>query len=155
MLCYAVHVGEEEDFLAKSERRRVIANQRKIEFENQAFEGSWSDLLILYIKPYLETLKDPLERRERFFSAFFGTASYSIGAIALTARQGADEVVKSAFFAYDIFFIVPGALLYLMYSIFLAFLISMPEAKHGPVRLYLIGLLLHAFTMVVIRSTAW
>lgn len=116
-------------------------------------------LIDAFIDVYLHPLDKPLKPLFRIFVAFIGSSTYLYGSylIFITEVGQEDTVpnipgsVSDLFGNYEFF---PLFILTFYLTIFYALVIAAMPVRHGPIRLYLTGLLIPFITTVLIR-TAW
>ena len=106
-----------------------------------------------FYETYFQPLEKPLGRGKRFIYALSGAFSLFISGFILLVFKIPD------IFQNTVFEITPFSTLYylmaiLLLSVFFAYLVSWAETRHGPVRLYLSGVLLPALVIYIIR-VAW
>ena len=94
---------------------------------------------------YLQLLDEPLHGSLRFLYATLGSLSLFLSATLIRDIQYGSGILALVPNASQIALVIP--------SVFFGLLISLAKTKHGPVRLYISGVLLPAFTITVIRAT--
>ena len=102
---------------------------------------------------YFQPLPCPMNAFWRFLNAFLGAISI-FGTSLYFHFEFVSEFIKDVLdpSASKIFFFM--LLLFAsIISVFFALLVSFAKTKHGPIRIYLSGLLLSAFVVFVVRAT--
>ena len=94
---------------------------------------------------YLQLLDEPLHGSLRFLYATLGSLSLFLSATLIRDIQYGSGILALVPYASQIALVIP--------SVFFGLLISLAKTKHGPVRLYISGVLLPAFTITVVRAT--
>ena len=119
-------------------------NSNPNENEKPRISGSVATVVDSAIETYFQPLKDPMHVWLRFLCAWLGSMSifmapflFGIGPQKWITNEGQ---IASFWIFYALLTIIP--------SIF-GFLVACAETKHGPVRLYLSGMLLSTFTVVL------
>ena len=104
-------------------------------------------LLGLTIETYFQLRNEPLSHPKRFLYALLGSLSLFFSA----------DLVREIQFESPILAFVPLYMKSFLFPIlaasFFGFLIAQAKTKHGPVRLYLSGVLLPAFVVSIVRAT--
>ena len=94
---------------------------------------------------YLQLLDKPLHGSLRFLYATLGSLSLFFSATLIRKIEFDSKILAVVPYGEQAILVVP--------SVFFGVLISSAKTKHGPVRLYISGVLLPAFTITVIRAT--
>lgn len=102
-------------------------------------------LLKSAVDTYFQLLDKPLPGYMRFLYATLGALSLFLSA----------ELVREIQYEHRVFSIIPVAstLAPIVVACLFGLLISLANTRHGPIRLYLSGVLLPAFVVAVIRAT--
>ena len=132
-----------------------MADSQNDATQDRPIEKSLAKLLTEYLNPFLKEMDTPLPFYVRFLSALFGTFTYATGASAL-ALGGLDKGTPfQTYFGVDLFLGPLVIAILTLYCMPLALLIAGPRTRYGPVRLYLLGFLLLALSVSIVRVTAW
>lgn len=107
--------------------------------------GAADRLVKSIFETYLQLLDEPLHGSLRFLYATLGSLSLFLSAMLIRDINYDSRILSLVPYASEVALIIP--------SVFFGVLISLARTKHGPIRLYISGVLLPAFTITVIRAT--
>lgn len=110
-----------------------------------AISDSVDRLVTSAFETYFQLLEKPLPGYMRFLYAELGSLSLFLAAILVLDMEPDTGIL--ALVKIDITFTL------VIFSVLFGLLVSLARTKHGPVRLYISGVLLPAFVISVIRAT--